>query len=134
MGAGSDAEDIAQDVLIYARTRLHELRDDTKLKPWLRRIAVRRTLRQARATGSTADGPDPTWGQANVDLGLDERAAMRALSPRQRQLVALVYLAGFRQEEAAQMLAISRGTVARTLWEARCALALTLADYRTGAR
>ena len=95
---------------------------------------MRRALRQGRERGSAANSADLTWGTADVDLGLDERAALGALSPRQRQLVALVYIAGFRQGEAAEMLAISRGTVARTLWEARCALALALADYRTDTR
>jgi DNA-directed RNA polymerase specialized sigma24 family protein len=134
LGAGHDAEDIAQEVLIYGRTHLHALRDDAKLKPWLRRIAVRWTLRHARDVKSTGDAADVASTLGGVDLLIDERAAISALSPRQRQVVALVYIAGFRQDEVGEMLSISRGTVARTLWDARCSLAAALVDYRTGRR
>lgn len=131
VGAGSDAEDIAQDVLIFARGRVSQLRDDAKLKPWLRRIAVRWTQRRLNGPAADPNTADLQWTTADLELHLDEREALNALSRRQRQLIALVYVAGFRQEEAAEMLGISRGTVARTLWDARCALALRLADYRT---
>lgn len=135
LGAGDDAEDVAQEVLVYGRSRLHELRDDEKLVPWLRRIAIRSATRARRARGRDLEAIDPVrdLGLGPIELGLDERAALRALPARQRQLVTLVYFAGYRQEEVAEMLGISRGTVAKTLWEARCALAHALVGYSRGA-
>ena len=81
--------------------------------------------RRVRHAGDLGLGP--------IELALDERMALRALPARQRQLVTLVYFAGYRQEEVAEMLGISRGTVAKTLWEARCTLAHALVDYSRGA-
>jgi DNA-directed RNA polymerase specialized sigma24 family protein len=136
MGAGPDAEDVAQEVLVYGRSRLDELQDDAKLVPWLRRIAVRSTLRSlGRQRDDRGAGDllvDPKL--ALVDLGLDEQAALRGLGSRQQQLVRLVYFGGYRQEEVANMLGISRGTVAKTLWLARRALAHALADYERRGR
>jgi len=134
LGAGQDAEDVAQEVLIYGRSRLEELRDDTKLVPWLRRIAVRTVGRSRQRPWADASislvANDAGLGV--IDLGLDERAALRRLTGRQREFVVLVYFAGHRQEEVAQMLGVSRGNVARTLWEARSVLARVLADYHEG--
>jgi RNA polymerase sigma-70 factor (ECF subfamily) len=134
LGAGPDSEDIAQEVLVYGRSRLHQLRDDAKLRAWLRRMAVRNVLRQRpvqtyRSPTDISVDPD----LALVDLGIDERSALAGLGERQRQLVRLVYFSGFRQDEVAEMLGISRGTVAKTLWNARRALARSLADYSTEA-
>jgi len=131
VGAGPDAEDVAQDALIYARGHLRDLRDDTRLVPWLRRIAVRGAVRRrSRGAGPRAESFPIGMDFAMVELNLDERHAIHRLTERQRQLIAIVYLAGYRQDEAAEMLGISRGTVAKTLWLARRALAHSLADYR----
>src|SRR5674476_1056023 len=36
LGAGSDAEDVAQEALLEARSHLHQLRDTEKLRAWVR--------------------------------------------------------------------------------------------------
>jgi RNA polymerase sigma factor (sigma-70 family) len=136
LGGGHEAEDLAQDALVAGRMRLADLRDDTRLVPWLRRIAVRATLRSRRsrspASSQEAGAPDPSIGL--VEMHADERLAMARLTARQRQFVALVYFVGYRQEEVAEMMEVSRGTVAKTLWEARLTLARALADYDRGGR
>lgn len=130
VGAGHRAEDVAQEALLYGRERIHGLRDDSKLVPWLRRIAVRAANRERAPLGT---GPGvAVFVDRSVDLAIDERRALGKLPLRQRQLVTLVYLAGYRQGEAADMLGLSRGTVAKALWRARCGLARSLADYETG--
>ena len=131
MGAGYQSEDVAQEVLVYGRSKIRELRDDSKLVPWLRRIAVRTASRKRRAFVQLV--PEVAMvGGGSVDLALDEQRALGELPLRQRQLVTLVYLEGYRQEEAADMLGISRGTVAKGLWRARCGLARSLANYDPG--
>ena len=131
LGAADDADDLAQEALLDARLHLAALRDDAKLIPWVRRIAVRRTIRARRRRNLplALDAPHGDPDFARIDLSVDERAALRRLTLRQRQLVALVYFAGYTQEEAADMLGISRGTVAKTLWESRSALAHALSDH-----
>jgi RNA polymerase sigma factor (sigma-70 family) len=128
VGAGDESEDAAQEALLLGRARLHDLRDESKLVPWLRRIAVRRAARVRRTPAEALDSA-LAGARANLDLAIDERAAIAALPLRERQMVTLVYVAGYRELEAASMLGVSRGTVAKTLWRARCELARHLADY-----
>jgi RNA polymerase sigma-70 factor (ECF subfamily) len=129
LGAGGSAEDIAQDVLIEGRRKLDQLRDPDSLRPWLRTIAVRRVSRlRAKAWRSMAD--EPVFLPVDPDLGLDAAAAIANLPKRERIAVVLVYGLGFGQEEAAEMLGITRGGIASSLWQARRKLARDLAPYR----
>ncbi len=130
LGAGSNAEDIAQEALIQGRAKLGDLRDDTKLVPWLRRIAVRGVGRARTAPHAQLIDRSGASEWALVDLAADEREAVKRLPTRQRQMVSLVYFLGYGQDDVADMLEVSRGHVARTLWDARVSLATTLADYR----
>jgi RNA polymerase sigma-70 factor (ECF subfamily) len=136
LGAGHDAEDIAQESILEGRRRLVELRDDSRVLPWLRRIAVRATWRGRKggekqaAKLSHLSTAGPVDGFDGLDLAIDQRNALARLTIRQREMVALVYVAGYRQDEVAEMLGVTRGTVARTLWDARRHLAEQLAAYR----
>ncbi len=51
LGEKSDAEDIAQDALVKAYTRLAELEDGASFPAWLRRIAVNLSLNALRRRG-----------------------------------------------------------------------------------
>lgn len=134
LGAGTESEDLAQEALIVARSHISALRDDSKLLAWVRRIAVREFFRRRRMPAAIPF--DDAWGGGlglgQIELRADERYAISRLSPRQRQFVALVYVAGYRQDEVAEMIGVSRGTVARTLWDARVALVDALAEYGKG--
>jgi RNA polymerase sigma-70 factor, ECF subfamily len=129
LGAGGSAEDIAQDVLLEGRAHLDDLRDPTSLRPWLRTMAVRKVSRlRAKAHGSIAG--ELAFLPVDADLGLDASAAVARLPERERRAVVLVYGLGFGQAEAAEMLGITRGGLAATLWQARRKLARDLAPYR----
>jgi DNA-directed RNA polymerase specialized sigma24 family protein len=129
LGAGGSADDIAQDVLVEGRAKLDQLREPASLRPWLRTIAVRRVSRlRAKAWRTMLD--EPIFVPVDPDLGLDAAAAIAHLPERERIAVVLVYGLGYRQEEAADMLGITRGGVAATLWQARRKLARELAPYR----
>jgi RNA polymerase sigma factor (sigma-70 family) len=54
--------------------------------------------------------------------------AIQRLPRRQREVIALRYLADLRERDIAELLAISPGTVARTLHDARGALATSLRE------
>jgi RNA polymerase sigma-70 factor (ECF subfamily) len=122
LGAWHEAEDVAQESLLYGRTHIQDLRDAEKLRPWLRRIAARGAAEARRHRDSTLD-EDVAYLPVDRELSIDCSQAIARLPERQRLAVALVYGLGYEQEEAAVVLGISRGTVAASLWKARQRLA-----------
>jgi RNA polymerase sigma-70 factor, ECF subfamily len=51
LGEPADAEDVAQEALVKAYTRIAELRDGAGFAPWLRRIAINLSLNVLRRRG-----------------------------------------------------------------------------------
>jgi RNA polymerase sigma-70 factor (ECF subfamily) len=132
LGAGASAEDIAQDAILHARERSHQLRDETRLRAWLRRIAARRTfehLRRQRRHDSAA--PETAFLPTDPSISVDVSAAVARLPERERVAVVLVYGLQYEQEEAAAVMNVTRGTVATLLHRARRHLAERLASYAT---
>ena len=133
LGAGHGAEDIAQESLLHARERRGQLRDETKLEPWLRRIAARRTFEFLRRQ-KHVEPEDVAQAFLPVDpsISIDVSAAITRLPERERVAVVLVYGLGYEQEEAAVVMDVTRGTVATLLHRARRHLAERLADHARG--
>ena len=130
LGAGPSAEDIAQDVLLHARDRFAQLRDESKLEPWLRRIAARRTIEHVRRQRRDQhDEAVVAFVPTDPSLSIDVSAAITHLPERERVAVVLVYALGYEQQEAAQVMDVTRGTVATLLHRARRHLAERLAGY-----
>lgn len=129
VGAGSDAEDIAQETLLHARAKVEQLREPDRLRPWLRRSTVRRTLEKRRRREVPLE-ERLLLPHRDLALGLDVRRAIAALPERERLAVTLVYALGYSQEEAAAALGVRRGTVASSLFRARTKLTHALVDYR----
>ncbi len=130
LGAGASAEDIAQDTILHAREHHQQLRDESKLEPWLRRIAARRTFEHLRRQKrhETEDAV-VAFLPADPALSIDVSAAITRLPERERVAVVLVYALGYEQEEAAAVMNVTRGTVATLLHRARRHLAERLASY-----
>jgi RNA polymerase sigma-70 factor (ECF subfamily) len=132
LGAGASSEDIAQDAILHARERSHQLRDETKLRAWLRRIAARRTfehLRRQRRHDSPV--PETAFLPTDPSISVDVSAAVSRLPERERLAVVLVYGLQYEQDEAAAVMNVTRGTVATLLHRARRHLAERLASYAT---
>ncbi len=127
LGAPDEAEDIAQEALLYGRAHLRDLRDERNLRPWLRRIAARGAAAARRRRLPSLDGTEPSYLPLDPEMRLDCSEAVARLPERQRLAMALVYGLGYGQEEAAQVLGVARGTVAASLWKARQKLARELA-------
>jgi RNA polymerase sigma-70 factor, ECF subfamily len=131
LGAGGDAEDVAQEALLAARARLEQLRDPTKLRAWVRTMAVRGACRsRSRRVGQLDDQTIerlPGMEIPNTDVA----AAIAGLPERERVAVTLVFGLGYRQDEAAELMSISQGTVYSSIWRARRKLARLLADDET---
>ncbi|HEY2916785.1 MAG TPA: RNA polymerase sigma factor [Candidatus Limnocylindrales bacterium] len=129
LGAGPDAEDIAQETLLYARDHIGALRDAARLGAWLRRIAARKTARRVSRGRRHEELRDVVFAPIEPGLGIDLAAAIERLPERQRVVLALVYGLGYSQQQTADCLGIKRGTVAATLYAARGQLARALVDY-----
>jgi RNA polymerase sigma-70 factor (ECF subfamily) len=127
LGAPDEAEDVAQEALLYGRAHLGDLRHERNLRPWLRRIAARGAAQARRRRLPSLDRTEPSYVPVDPEAKLDCSAAVARLPERERFAIALVYGLGYPQEQAAQVLGVARGTVAASLWKARKKLARELA-------
>lgn len=136
VGAGSwAAEDAAQDALLDITRGIGRLRDPEAVRTWALRIATRRALkvaRRERLVGRAAQAA----GELEVAAPADgrEAAIKRAfdfLSPRLRATAVLRLQVGLSEEETAEVLGCSVGTVKSNLHDARKRLTqlLTEAGY-----
>ncbi len=130
LGAGPDAEDIAQEVLLFAKTHAAEVRDPERLRGWLRTIAARRTMRVKARNRAAFLLQESAYAPADPDLHLDLASAIARLPRRERYAVTLVYGLGYSQDAAAKVLGVRRGTVAAALFHARAKLASWLIEYQ----
>ena len=134
LGLGSaDAEDAAQEVLATAARRIGRCRAEEALIAWLYQI-TRRTAANFRRRrwlrGFVSSDRDPQAAAAfvhdsrpAVEAELELRQLLRRLPRGQAEVMILVEIEGFTQQEAAAMLKIPPGTVASRLRLARKALA-----------
>lgn len=121
------ADDLVQETLLKAISRLRSLQDEEALRPWLYRIMTnchRDWLRRQRDTvdvdGMELAGDDcPEMNAERASTVRTVRDAIRALSDDQRKVVTLVDLEGFSYGEVAGILEIPIGTVMSRLSRAR---------------
>ena len=132
LGDREAAADVAQDVALDVLHGLHRLSNPESFDAWVRRIAVRQSLRAARRrrfrhgvelpldevqeTGSDAPATDIVLLRAAL------RTALADLSARQRAAVALRYVYGFSDAEIAAALGCRAGTASSLLTRARALL------------
>lgn len=131
LGSRDDAADVAQDVAVDVLRSLHRLRNADSFDGWVRRIAVRATLRAAkerrRRTGAEValEQVDVVAAGAADDgaeaLALRDalRTALVELSPRQRIALALRYVHGLSDAEIAATIGCRPGTAAALLSRGR---------------
>ena len=116
-------EEAVQSAWPIAWRKLHTIRDPERLRPWLISIAVNeaRQLSRRRRRGrvlevSVARDPSATnpWDPGSNVGDIDLRNALAGMSPEDRALIALRYVAGFDSTELAHALHMSpSGTRAR---------------------
>jgi RNA polymerase sigma-70 factor, ECF subfamily len=95
---------------------------------WVYRVARNKAIRthRRRAREAGGDPPDTGWQPPVADLDLWAR--VRELPERQREAVALHYVAGLTQAEVARAMRVRPGTIAATLNHARAALKTSLGE------
>jgi RNA polymerase sigma factor (sigma-70 family) len=125
VGAGSVvAEDAAQEALLAVAQSLPSLENTRAAPAWAARIATRVALRVAKREarlgllGVRALRPADAVSQEPPDL-LELKDAFDRLPPRQRATAVLRLFVGLTEQETADALECSIGTVKRQLHEAR---------------
>ena len=129
-----DAEDLLQESLAHAFTRLHQLNDTGSFKSWLMSIVRSRFLMQYRR--KTADKLIVDKDSTDTSYTIADRSSLRNDDPRsdltlaalgqlpdgQRQILELFYIEELTLAETARVLRVSQGAVQQRLFRARGAL------------
>lgn len=129
LGDRDAAADVAQDVALDVLRGLRRLRNPETFDAWVRRIAVRHSIRAARRRRFLRgiEFPlDENEAAAPATLGTDAvllrgalRTALADLSPRQRAAIGLRYIHGLSDAEIAAALGCRAGTASSLLTRAR---------------
>ena len=137
-GDRNAADDLVQDTLERAWSKLHLYRRGTDLRAWLFTVMHNVYVNQRRAArpGSPLDEEMPELAQpARETEGLvlrDLDAAIRRLPPDQREVLLLVALEDMSYSEAAGALEVPIGTVMSRLARAREKLRAMLSGLPPG--
>ncbi len=134
LGDRQAAEDVVQEAFCGLFRAWDRLPDDSNVLGYLRVSVVNgcRTVirRNKRAPRSLAVPPVPS-AEASVLVGDEHRAAvaaLRRLPPRQREALVLRYFADLPEQETAEAMGISRGTVKSTTARGLAALGRMLRE------
>ena len=134
----ADAADAVQDTFVIAASRLAELRDRNRLRPWLYAVARNECHRRLRArttqvTTPLDEMPDVTDTSADVsgeaernELRTLLRSAVRGLNSGEQDLIELQLRQGLDAAEIAAMLGVSRNHAHALLSRARDQLEISL--------
>jgi RNA polymerase sigma-70 factor (ECF subfamily) len=133
-----DAEDAVQEGFLHAYRALARFRPGEPFGAWLHRIVAnaaldlqrRRKVRSAGVLPETVALPfrDPAESD---ELRRQLSAALERLPERQRSVIVLHDVEGFRHAEIGEMLGIPEGTARSDLHHARAALRRMLSDTRS---
>lgn len=109
-----EVEDILQDVFLKIYTKLDDLRDEQKLRPWIYQIARHSVIDFYRKDKSFEQLPDewsesdtPDEDNANRELAECLRPMIRQLPEKYRQAIELAEFEGLSQKELSEQLGLS---------------------------
>jgi RNA polymerase sigma-70 factor (ECF subfamily) len=133
-----DAEDAVQEAFLHAYRALDRFRPDQAFGAWLHRIVAnaaldltrRRKVREADELPETIASPFRDPAEAG-NLKERLREALSELPPRQRAVIVLHDIEGFKHAEIGTMLGIPEGTARSDLHYARARLRDSLGDFRS---
>lgn len=139
--AREDAEDLLQEALALAFTRLDQLRDASRFRAWLFSIIRSKHLRRLERSRRLAVSPlspamageVPACGMSGVEASPALAAALTQLPAAWREVLLLHYLDGLSLAEVGQALGIGPRAAKQRLYRARRALRSHLApSYAVG--
>ena len=127
LGNADDAQDVAQEALVYALQRLADLREPERFSAWLRHLTLSLCADYRRRRGTRRLGaPITVLTEAAEEADHAERLAIRGalahLSEAHRTTLLLHYVGGWSREEIADLLGIPVNTVRSRLMAAKRAL------------
>ncbi|AHG89969.1 RNA polymerase sigma factor, sigma-70 family [Gemmatirosa kalamazoonensis] len=134
-----DAEDAVQEGFLHSYRALDRFRPEQAFGAWLHRIvanaaldiARRRKVRDADELPETVASPRPSRDPAeSQELRARLQAAMAQLGARQRAVIVLHDIEGFKHAEIGAALGIPEGTARSDLHHARAQLRRLLGDVR----
>ncbi len=119
-----DAQDVAQEALVYALQRLPDLREAGRFASWLRNITLSlcadyRRRRGTRRLGEPLTVLNETSEEKHYAEALTVRQAVAGLSEAHRTTLLLHYVGGWSREEVASILEIPVNTVRSRLMAAK---------------
>ncbi len=133
-----DAEDAVQDAFLHAYRALHRFLPDQAFGAWLHRIVANASLdiTRRRKVRDADDLPETIASPFRDPAESDElrrllRAALARLPERQRAVIVLHDVEGFKHSEIGQTLGIPEGTARSDLHYARSALRRLLTQLRS---
>ena len=112
-------EDAMQETLITVLKNLPTLREPAALRGWVRRIAVRHSLRLAGDRTVAMSSLPEVPVDLDFDTAIDVRAVLSELTPAHRAVLVLRHLDDLSEEETADVLGVAVGTVKSGLHRAR---------------
>ncbi|MFT5686760.1 MAG: RNA polymerase sigma-70 factor (ECF subfamily) [Myxococcota bacterium] len=137
----NNAEDLLQEALLLAMTRIDQLQHDGAARVWSSRILYRTFLNRCRRRKSDRSDPwneqaertvlpfpSPADRLADKQLGVRLEEALSRLPESQRQAIWLIDGQGFQFSEAAEILGVRPGTVASRVARGRASLRVDLCE------
>jgi RNA polymerase sigma factor (sigma-70 family) len=112
-------DDAMQETFIAVLRNIDSLREPTALHGWVRRIAVREAIRQARSGDRLAEPSDEPAPDIDLANTLDVRAVLSELTPEHRAVLVLRDMDGLAETDIAALLQLPQGTVKSRLNRAR---------------
>ena len=112
-------DDAMQETFIAVLRNIRDLREPAAVRGWVRSIAVRESVREARAGDVVAEPVDRPAPDIDLTDAVDVRAALAELSPEHRAVLVLRDMDGLGEAEVAALLRIPEGTVKSRLHRAR---------------
>jgi len=117
-----DADDAMQETMIAVLRSLRGLRHDDALRSWVRRIAVRESVRVVRRRPSTVAldaAPELASPVPELAESADVAGTLAALAPAHRAVLVLRDVDGLSEAEVAEILGVATGTVKSRVHRAR---------------
>ncbi|HEY7381301.1 MAG TPA: sigma-70 family RNA polymerase sigma factor [Gaiella sp.] len=119
---GHDAEDVFQDVFARVWERLHTLRSDDAVRPWIAQLTRRTCIDRLRSSGRelAVDPPEEPVEEriAELDEAMDVHAALAGLQPECREILDRFFVRDESYRTIGEALDLPAGTIASRI--SRC--------------
>jgi RNA polymerase sigma factor (sigma-70 family) len=124
---GHDAEDVFQDVFARVWERLHTLRSDDAVRPWIAQLTRRTCIDRIRGSGrelAVEEPPDGAVeaGLVELDEAMDIHAALARLQPECREILDRFFVRDESYRTIGESLGLPPGTIASRI--SRCLVKL----------